>query len=181
MTASGSMRATSAGSAPSSPPEPRWLDEREARAWRNLQMMNGLIETALARRLGLRHGLSYPDYRVLVPLSMVEDGRMRVFELCEVTGWEKSRMSHHLHRMGLRGLVETVRCDTDRRGAWIGITADGRRAIEAAAPSHVADVRELFVDLLTGEQLDAIADAAEVVLLNLGASPLPGPRAGDRR
>ena len=88
---------------------------------------------------------------------------MRAFELGAVLGWEKSRLSHHVQRMAQRGLVRKEKCASDRRGSFVSVTAAGRNEIEAAAPGHVNAVRTLFVDLLTDEQLDAIADAAEAV------------------
>jgi DNA-binding MarR family transcriptional regulator len=152
--------------------EVRWLDERELRAWRSLQFMQMRLEGQLARQLAADSGLSYPDYLVLVALTDRPDGRMRLFELAEALGWEKSRVSHQVARMTDRGLVAKEKCDSDRRGAFVAITAAGRREIEAAAPGHVAAVRRLFVDRLTPAQLDAIGDAAEVVLAALGE---PGP------
>jgi DNA-binding MarR family transcriptional regulator len=145
----------------------RWLDEREQRAWRALQFMQLRLTGELARRLAAGSGLSYQDYVVLVALTDRPDGRLRLFELAQVLGWEKSRLSHHVARMGQRGLVTKEPCDTDRRGAIVVVTQQGRREIESAAPGHVAAVRELFVDRLTPEQLDAVADAAEAVLSGL--------------
>jgi DNA-binding MarR family transcriptional regulator len=142
----------------------RWLSEREERAWRALQFMQMRIEGALARQLATDSGLSYPEYLVLVALTDRPDGRMRLFELADVLGWEKSRASHQVGRMVDRGLVKKQKCNSDRRGFYVAATARGRREIGAAAPGHVAAVRRLFVDRLTPEQLDAIGDAAEVVL-----------------
>ena len=142
----------------------RWLTEREERAWRALQFMQMRIEGELARQLAAESGLSYPDYLVLVALTDLPDGRMRLFELADVLGWEKSRASHHVGRMVHRGLVKKEKCDSDRRGFYVVVTARGRRDIESAAPGHVAAVRRLFVDRLTPGQLDAIGDAAEAVL-----------------
>jgi DNA-binding MarR family transcriptional regulator len=144
--------------------EIRWLDAREARAWRALQMMQMRLEGELARQLATGSGLSYQDYAVLVALTAEPEGRMRAFELGAVLGWEKSRLSHHVRRMADRGLVKKDKCAADRRGSFVAVTAKGRREIEAAAPGHVAAVRRLFVDRLTGEQLDAVADVAETVL-----------------
>ena len=58
--------------------------------------------------------------------------------------------------MQQRGLVERSQCDADRRGAYIVLTAAGRDAVEAAAPSHVASVRRYLFDALTPEQVDAL-------------------------
>jgi DNA-binding MarR family transcriptional regulator len=145
----------------------RWLDEREERAWRALQFMQMRLDGELARQLATDSGLSYPDFTVLVALTDREDGRMRLFELARVLGWEKSRLSHHIARMADRGLVAKERCDTDRRGATVAVTAHGRKEIEAAAPGHAETVRRLFIDRLTPEQLDAVGAAAEIVLAGL--------------
>ena len=155
----------------------RWLDEHEERAWRALQFMQMRLEGELARQLAADSGLSYPDYVVLVALTDRPDGRMRLFELAGVLGWEKSRLSHHVARMAGRGLVKKEKCDADRRGAYVVVTKQGRKEIEAAAPGHVDAVRRLFVDRLTRTQLAAVAEAAEVVLAELDPSSDPHQRA----
>ena len=142
----------------------RWLSESEERAWRALQFMQLRLEGELARRLAAESGLSYPDYVVLVALTDRPDGRMRLFELGDVLGWEKSRLSRHVDRMSDRGFVSKEKCESDRRGAYVVVTKEGRKAIEAAAPGHVAAVRQLFVEPLTQRQIDAIGEAAEAVL-----------------
>ncbi len=147
--------------------EVRWLNEREERAWRALQFMQMRLEAELARQLATDSGLSYPDYLVLIALTDHPDGRLRLFELGRVLGWEKSRLSHQVARMAARGLVKKEKCDSDRRGAYVAVTRQGRKEIGAAAPGHVATVRRLFVDVLTPEQLDVVADAAEAVLAQL--------------
>lgn len=147
--------------------ETPWLDEREARAWRGLQMMQMRLTGALTRQLVAESQLSYQDYAVLVALTEQEDGRLRLFELGRVLGWEKSRLSHHVARMAQRDLVTKEACHADRRGFHVVVTSTGRKAITAAAPGHVRAVRRLFVDRLSPRQLDAIASAAEVVLAAL--------------
>jgi DNA-binding MarR family transcriptional regulator len=142
----------------------KWLNKREERAWRSLQFMQMRLEGELARQLTAESGLSYPDYLVLVALTDRPDGRMRLFELADVLGWEKSRLSHHVARMTDRELVTKEKCDSDRRGAFVVVTRRGRREIAAAAPGHVTAVRRLFVDRLTPAQLDAIGEAADIVL-----------------
>lgn len=145
----------------------RWLSQAEERAWRALQFMQMRLEGELARQLAADSGLSYPDYVVLVALTDRSDGRMRLFELAGVLGWEKSRLSHHVARMVERGLVAKEKCDADRRGAFVVISEKGRQEIEAAAPGHVRTVRLLFIDRLTTEELAVIAATAEKVLADM--------------
>jgi DNA-binding MarR family transcriptional regulator len=156
----------------------RWLNEREERAWRSLQLMQMRLEGELARQLAGDSGLSYPDYVVLVALTDRPDRRMRLFELAGVLGWEKSRLSHHIGRMTDRRLVKKEKCESDRRGANVVVTRRGRKEIEAAAPGHVAAVRRLFVDQLTPSQLDAIGEASDIVLSALDGPVEPQARDG---
>lgn len=141
-----------------------WLNEREQRAWLALQLMQMRVEGELARRLAAESNLSYSDYAVLVSLTGQPDGRLRQHELGQRLAWEQSRLSHHISRMVKRGLVTKEKCPTDQRGAFVVVTEHGQSEITAAAPGHVAAVRELFIDHLTDQQLDTIADAAEAVL-----------------
>jgi DNA-binding MarR family transcriptional regulator len=129
----------------------------------------------LNRQLQRDTDLSLPDYEVLVHLSEAPSGRMRAFELAGALRWEKSRLSHHLTRMERRGLITREECLTDTRGADVVVTGAGRAAIETAAPRHTQEVRRLFVDALTTEQLDALAELSEGVLARLAEDALtPG-------
>jgi DNA-binding MarR family transcriptional regulator len=146
---------------------PRWLDEREARAWRGYTRMRIELDAALNRHLARRSGLSHADYAVLVELSEAPAGRLRAFQLGRALRWEKSRLSHHLKRMETRGLVCREDCAEDARGSEVVLTAAGRAAIEEAAPAHVDDVRRLMIDHLSPEQLEALSTTAEAVLAAL--------------
>jgi DNA-binding MarR family transcriptional regulator len=144
--------------------QPRWLDEREQRAWRAYTKMHLQLTRELGRRLQRDSALSNSDYEVLVPLSEAPDGQLRARDLGRGVGWEKSRLSHHLTRMQQRGLVERLGCPTDARGAFIRLTLTGRAAIEGAAPQHVEAVRENFIDLLTQREIDTLTEIADRVL-----------------
>jgi len=147
----------------------RWLSPSEARAWRALQTFGAPLSAALNRQLLADSALSTADYQVLVVLSETEGGVLRAGELGRATGWEKSRLSHHIKRMEARRLVERQDCTTDGRGLLVAITAQGRAAIEEAAPGHVRAVRDYVIDILTPDQLAVLADAGEAVAVRLTA------------
>jgi DNA-binding MarR family transcriptional regulator len=69
--------------------------------------------------------------------------------------------------MERRGLVRREECRDDGRGAWVVITAEGRAAIEQAAPVHVATVRRLVFDALTPREAEAMTAVIEKVLARL--------------
>jgi DNA-binding MarR family transcriptional regulator len=152
----------------------RWLDEREAAAWRGLQIMQMQLNATLARELAEQSDLSYPDYMVLVALTDQPDGRRRPFELGADLAWEKSRVSHHVSRMAARGLVARTDCPSDQRGSFVVITDRGRAAIESAAPGHVAAVRRYVIDRLAPAQLDALAEISAEVLAALAGADRDG-------
>jgi DNA-binding MarR family transcriptional regulator len=147
--------------------EPRWLDEREQRAWRAFTAMHHRLLAAVQRDLLREAGLSGPDYAVLATLSEAPGATLRAHQLAAVAGWEKSRLSHQLTRMAQRGLIERRTCSDDARYADIVLTETGREAIVAAAPRHVSRIREWFVEAMTPDQLDAFAASCDAVAARL--------------
>ncbi len=148
-------------------PEPTWLSPGEQQTWRRWLRLNVLLPSALHRELQCDAGLSLPDFDVLVQLTDTPDGRVRVVELARGLSWERSRVSHHITRMERRGLVEREECAEDGRGAWVAITAEGRAAIEKAAPGHVEAVRRLVFDALAPDELETLSTVIEKVLKRL--------------
>ncbi|NEA43885.1 MarR family transcriptional regulator [Streptomyces sp. SID11385] len=126
-----------------------------------------LLRTRIEQQLQAGSGLSNADYTVLAVLSEASEGRLRVYELGRAAGWEKSRLHHQLTRMAKRGLITRERCGS--RGMDAVITADGLAAIKEAARGHAQEVRRLFVDRLTPEELDRFASIAGIVLAGLRA------------
>jgi DNA-binding MarR family transcriptional regulator len=143
------------------------LTERELRAWRTFLEMQELLRTRIEQQLQAGSGLSYPDYSVLAVLSEAPDGRLRPYELTRMIGWEKSRLHHQLSRMSTRGLITRDRHGS--RGIYAVITAKGLAALKEAFPAHAQEVRRLFIDRLTPEQLDQVADISSTILDSLQA------------
>ena len=161
---------------------PRWLDDAEQQVWRSFVMVQDRLNAHLGRELQATSALSMADFQVLVVLSDVESGRRRAFELGRLLEWEKSRLSHHLTRMEARGLVARQGCGTDRRGAFVVLTPEGRKAIEAAAPGHVEEVRRTVFDVLTPAQVESLGEICGRVLEQLEArSACPAEVEDDER
>ncbi|MCW2760913.1 MAG: slyA [Marmoricola sp.] len=146
-----------------------WLSEDQQRVWRSWVMVNAQLPAMLNRELQSGSGLSLPDFDVLVELTDAREGRVRVSDLARDLAWERSRVSHHVTRMERRGLVSREECPSDGRGAFVVLTAEGRSAIEKAAPAHVSTVRRLLFDGLDDAEVAALEVVLEKMLGALGA------------
>lgn len=136
-----------------------WLSDVEQRLWRRWVGVSAKLPAAQHRQLQADSGLSLPDFVVLVLLTESDQGRVRVSDLARGLEWERSRVSHHVSRMQRRGLVRKDECPDDARGAFVVVTAQGRAAIEAAAPGHAREVRRLVFDQLSASDVEVISDA----------------------
>ncbi|MFD5315786.1 MarR family winged helix-turn-helix transcriptional regulator [Streptomyces sp. NPDC127098] len=150
---------------------PRWLSSEQKAAWDSFIRMQETLIGRLSRLLQADSGMSASDFIVLVSLTERGGGRMRFLELAKSVEWEKSRMSHQVARMRKRGLVAREECPDDGRGAFIVATPAGYKAIEEAAPQHVDQVRRLFIDALTQEELDTLARISNRVLAHMEKQP----------
>jgi DNA-binding MarR family transcriptional regulator len=158
-----------------------WLDDDEQRAWRAYRRMVLLVDSAVARELSRDTGLSMPDYQVLSTLSEAEGHRRRLTDLASRMQWSPSRLSHHVTRMEQRGLVTRADCAEDLRAAYVVLSACGWEAIKAAAPDHVASVREHLIDLLTTEEIAAMTSIGEKVIAHFGEDCFDYPFQAENR
>ena len=142
----------------------QWLSDEQQRIWRSYIAIEHRLPSRLGRELQATSGLSGPEYEVLVNLSETPGERLRPYQLGERMEWEQSRLSHQLSRMERRGLVAREECAGDGRGSFVVLTAAGRAAIEAAAPSHVDMVRKLVFDQLTPEEAAAFGQVCDKIL-----------------
>lgn len=138
------------------------LSQPQLRAWRLLVEMQELLRGRIEQQLQADSGLSNADYTVLVVLSEAPDGQLRALHLVRALEWEKSRLHHQLTRMCGRGLIE--RRSGAGRTSYAAITAAGRAALEAAVPSHSAEVRRLVFDSLTDLQVQQLAEISQSLL-----------------
>jgi DNA-binding MarR family transcriptional regulator len=129
------------------------ISEEERAIWRDFVIMRRQLDLTLERRLQADVGISAPDYEILISLFTDPDQRMRAGQLGDLIGWEKSRVSHQLTRMQVRGLITRVECDDDGRGVWVELTDAGRAKTLAASGDRVAAVREYFFDVLTPDEI----------------------------
>ena len=142
--------------------EPRWLNAAEMKAWRRYIIASRRLLEALDDDLAA-HDISMSDYEVLAQLSEAPERRMRMSELADVAMISRSRLSHRIKVMEKAGWVKREACPIDKRGYFAVMTTKGWKAIVAAAPDHVASVRERFLDALDKGDQKVLAEIFERV------------------
>lgn len=138
--------------------DPTWLDDEEMRAWRAFIATSTLLDRRLDQQLRDDVGLSHLQYGILVQLAAAEGGAMRMTELADSLLNSKSGLTYQISQLEKAGLVQRAPCTIDVRGVYAALTDKGRKLMERAAPGHVSLVRELLIDVLTRDQLTAIAE-----------------------
>jgi DNA-binding MarR family transcriptional regulator len=157
------LTALDGGRAGDDTPDPPWLDRRQQRAWRAFLVGTTLLMDRLDRDLREQHRLSLPEYEILVRLSEAEGHRMRMAMLADSVSHSRSRVTHTVTRMEHAGLVTRDACLSDGRGVEAVLTPQGRQALEDAAPTHVAGVRALLVDLVDDDDFEAVGRVFDAV------------------
>jgi len=141
---------------------PRWLTEKEQSAWIGVALMLVELPSALDAQLERDSGINLFEYFVLSRLSMTEPDRTcRMSELRGLVGGSLSRLSNVVKRLEQRGFLRREPDPTDGRYTMAILTDAGMAMVVAAAPGHVAAVRELVIDSLTPDQLTALGAIGE--------------------
>lgn len=138
--------------------DPRWLDDEEMRAWHAFLAASALLDRRLDQQLKDDVGLSHLQYEILVQLSSAEGNALRMTDLAANLLNSKSGLTYQVSQLEKAGLVHRAPCTSDIRGVYAALTDKGKSMLERAAPGHVALVRQLLIDVLTREQLTALAD-----------------------
>lgn len=142
---------------------PRWLTAQQQATWRSY--LDGVARINEAINNDLRpFGLDISEYEILVRLSEAEGRYMRMSDLAEAARQSRSRLTHTVSRMERKGLVVRTPCPHDGRGVLAALTDTGHNLLVAAAPSHVAGVRAVFVDAVDPADFEAVGRAMAAVV-----------------
>jgi DNA-binding MarR family transcriptional regulator len=143
--------------------ETRWLNAQERDTWLALLAVIQTLPGRLDVQLRRDHGLTMFEYSILAMLSESEDRTRPMTDLSVLTAGSLSRLSHAVRKLEQRGFVERAVDPTDRRITLAGLTPFGMERVVAAAPSHVATVRELVFDQIPPERVHDFLDLLQPI------------------
>jgi DNA-binding MarR family transcriptional regulator len=136
--------------------------ETEIRTWIRFVATHSAIARELEARLMGAHGLTLSDYDVLVQLARAPERKLRNIDLARAVVLTRSGVTRLVDGLEKDGLVARSSCPSDKRGTFVALTDEGLARLRSATSTHVAGVRELFVERLGNEgleQMDALLRA----------------------
>ncbi len=152
------------------------FDSDQRTAWRAYVRGSALLREALNRDIEAQSGMSLNEYEVLERLAEAPGGSVRMAALADGLVHSRSRLTHTVHRMESRGLVERRACEADGRGVYCVITPLGEETYDAAEPGHAASVQAYVLDRLTPDELDVLGRVMGRIAADLSGEGTP--RAG---
>jgi DNA-binding MarR family transcriptional regulator len=129
------------------------LGDEERRAWQCMVATFLLLDSALGHQLQQESGLSTAHFRILSRLAEAPKGSMHMSDLAITTSSSQSRLSHAVARLEEQGWALRTKCPENGRAVHATLTKSGFRILRDAVPVHVREVRRLFFDNLTREQV----------------------------
>ncbi len=133
-------------------------------AWRAFLTAHARLSEKLEQELQTQVGMPLTWYDVLVQLTEAPDRQLRMHELASRVLLSRAGLTRLVDRMTAAGLVERVPCPDDRRGTFVALTPEGRRANIDAAPYHLAGIQEHFGRHLSDEECGVMATAFNHIL-----------------
>ncbi|MFF0729490.1 MarR family winged helix-turn-helix transcriptional regulator [Streptomyces sp. NPDC004134] len=134
----------------------RWLNDEEREAWLANSAIMISLPAALDARMQREAGLTFFEYMVLSVLSEQPARTLQMSALAARTAASLSRLSHVVGRLEKRGLLARTRIPGSGRRTNATLTEAGYEVVVAAAPGHVAAVREYLIDELEPQELAAL-------------------------
>lgn len=147
----------------------RQLADAELDAWRGFLTTHADLVRRLDAELMASHGLSLAAYDALLFLHRAPGQRLRMTDLGREVLFSPSGISRLIDRLERERLVRRVAGAGDGRERLAELTDLGRERLRAAAVTHVAGIRRLFLERFSSEELTQMSSFWE----RIRTGPMP--------
>ena len=137
--------------------------------WRAFLRAHARVARRLDEDLRSKHALSLQEYETLLHLAEAPERRLRMGRLADSLLLSKSGVTRLVDRLVDDGLVERTSCSSDARGAEASLTGTGLARLRAAAPTHLAGIRDHFYAAIAGPDVLVVERAMDAVSERIGA------------
>jgi len=129
------------------------LSEVERGAWVGFLRAHHVLVADLDDELRREHDLPLTSFDVLAQLDNAPDRQLRMSELADAVLLSRSGLTRLVERLESRGLIERRECSEDARGAFAVLTEEGEARLRDARGTHLAGVRERFLERFDEQEL----------------------------
>lgn len=137
--------------------------------WRAFLRAHARVARRLDEDLRSRHAISLQEYETLLHLAEAPDRHLRMGRLADSLLLSKSGVTRLVDRLVDDGLVERTSCSSDARGAEASLTGTGLARLRAAAPTHLAGIRDHFYAAIAGADVPVVERAMDAISDRIGA------------
>jgi DNA-binding MarR family transcriptional regulator len=121
--------------------------------WRSFLRAHATVMRDLEREMGTATGLPLAWYDVLLQLAEAPGRRLRMAELADRILLSRSGLTRLIDRLQNEGLVRREPSPDDARGTFTVLTAAGFDRLRAAAPVHLAGIRDHWLAHFSDDEL----------------------------
>jgi DNA-binding MarR family transcriptional regulator len=126
-------------------------------AWRSFVLANSRLMAALDDDLRREHSFTVGDFDVLIQLARAPEG-LRMCDLAEAVVLSPSGLTRRIDRLERAGLVRRSRGADDARNVETRLTPAGRRLFKRLRATHVAGIKERFLDRFSDEEIATLGE-----------------------
>jgi DNA-binding MarR family transcriptional regulator len=140
------------------------LTGTELGAWRGMLRVHAALVRELDAELDAAHDLPLSSYDVLIFLRAAPGKRLRMAELADSVLLSRSGVTRLVDRLEREGLIVRDTCTSDGRGCFAVLTPEGEEMLARARPTHLAGVRERFIEHFSEAELRQLAEFWERIV-----------------
>jgi DNA-binding MarR family transcriptional regulator len=130
-------------------------------AWVNLLRAHAVTTRQFNAELLTAHGLTINDFDVLAQLARAPEKSLKRVDLSERVLLTPSGITRLLKGLEEAGYVSNRPCAEDARVTYAVLTPEGEKKLAEARKTHVSDVRDVFSELFTEDELVVLAELLE--------------------
>src|SRR5436305_5386256 len=140
------------------------LSEVERGGWVGFLRAHRVLVADLDDELRREHDLPLTSFDVLAQLDNAPDRQLRMSELADAVLLSRSGLTRLVERLESKGLIERRECTEDARGAFAVLTGQGEAVLAEARRTHLAGVRQRFLERFEEDELRRLAELWRRVL-----------------
>jgi DNA-binding MarR family transcriptional regulator len=135
----------------------------ERRLWYAFMQAHHRLIRDLNAELEAAHGISLPEYEVLLWVRQAPGRAIRMGELAERVMLSPSGLSRLVDRLVAGGLLQRCEFSGDARGVMARMTEGGLKRFREAAATHQAGIRSHFLERVPADLREGLAETLEGV------------------